>query len=246
MNPPNQEAERLRSQLDRANEETFQIVMGAVHNLRSEQRGICASSELLQDLLGDSLPPEAQPILSRLMASAAKTTAILAAISQYASAISSVSYRCHQVEVSAIVRQAIAKLEPEIRACGATVSFAELPVVWGDRDRLTELFLHLIDNAIKYHGRLPVRVDIEASKEADAEGRDQHLFLVRDHGVGIDPKYHRELFRPFRRLQGPAIPGVGLGLVICRRIAESHGGQIWVESDGSKGTTVFLTLPASE
>jgi light-regulated signal transduction histidine kinase (bacteriophytochrome) len=242
----NHEAERIRYELAQANEETFQFLRAAVHDLRSEQRGVCASAELLQDLLADSLPPEARPIFTRLRGSAVKTTAILAGASQYAAALSAARYRFHQVELSSIVRQSLASLEPDLRASGAAISVGELPRVWGDRDRLTELFRHLLDNALKYHGPLPPAIEIEAAIKPDTLPPDQCLIQVRDHGIGIDPKYHRELFRPFRRLHGPEIPGLGLGLCICKRIVESHGGRLWVESDAGKGTTVSFTLTASD
>jgi signal transduction histidine kinase len=123
------------------------------------------------------------------------------------------------------------------------VTYGELPEVWGDRDRLQELFRRLIDNALKYSKPAPARVEIGVQEKPGQPGVDERTFSVRDYGIGIEPKYQRELFRPFRRIHGPEIPGLGLGLVICRRITETHGGKLWLESSAGNGTTVFVTLP---
>jgi two-component system, chemotaxis family, sensor kinase Cph1 len=242
FDPSLDESEQLRLQFAQIGEETYQFVMGAVHDLRAEQRGVTLSAELLRDMLGDSLPAEARPILARLLGSAAKTTAILDAAACYGTALPAARYSFHAVNASSVVRDAVARLEPEIRKSGGTVTYNELPEVWADRDRLQELFSRLIDNGLKYRNQAPPRVEIEAQEGPKRRPR-EFLFSVRDYGIGIEPKYQRELFRPFRRLHGPEIPGLGLGLVICRRIAESHGGRLWVESDAGSGTRVFFTLP---
>jgi light-regulated signal transduction histidine kinase (bacteriophytochrome) len=237
------EPEPLRRQREQLGEETYQFVMGAVHDLRSAERGVATSAQLIQDLLGDSLRPEARPILVRLMESTEKANAILAAAAKYASALPAARYSFHAINASSLVRDALVGLELEIRNSGASIVHSELPEVWGDRDRLQELFQRLIDNSLKYHGPTPPRVEIAAQKGCAADKPDGVMFSVRDYGIGIPRKYQGELFRPFRRLHGPEVPGMGLGLVISRRIAETHGGRLWIDSDRGQGTTVFFTLP---
>jgi light-regulated signal transduction histidine kinase (bacteriophytochrome) len=234
------ESEQLRRQIDQ--EEMYQFAKGAVHDLRSAQRGAVTSAQMLQDLLGDSLSPEARSILARLVDCAERTDAILAAAGSYAAALPAAGYSFHKVKVSSVVRDALKSLEPEICKSGASVTYGELPEVWGDRDRLQELFRRLIDNALKYSNQAP-RVEIGAREAPGLPEAEERTFSVRDHGIGIEPKYQRELFRPFRRLHGPEIPGLGLGLVVCRRITETHGGKLWIESAAGNGTTVFVTLP---
>jgi signal transduction histidine kinase len=143
-----------------------------------------------------------------------------------------------------VVRDALMSLEPEIRKAGASITCGNLPEVRGDRDRLQELFRRLIDNALKYNQQPAPRIEIAAREGSNESRPEELLFSVRDYGIGIDRKYQQELFRPFRRLHGPEIPGMGLGLVICRRIAETHGGRLWIESEAGRGTTVFFILPA--
>ncbi len=243
VDPSLDESEQLRLQFARIGEETYRFVMGVVHDLRAEQRGVSLSAELLRDLLGESLPAEARPILARLLGSVARTTAILDAAACYGTALPAARHSFHAVKATSVVRDAVATLEPEIRKSGATVTYNELPEVWGDRDRLQELFCRLIDNGLKYRGQASPRVEIGAREGPGKRRPREFLFSVRDYGIGIESKYQRELFRPFRRLHGPEIPGLGLGLVICRKIAEAHGGRLWIESDAGSGTTVFFTLP---
>jgi len=238
----NAEAEQLRRQLNQLGEELYQFLLGAVHDIRSAQRGVTTSAQLLQNLLGDSLSPEVSDIMARLIENAEKANAILVAAGNYASALPAAKSTFREVKTSSVVRDALVSLDAEVRRSGADVTQAELPVVWGDRDRLQDLFRRLIDNGLKYHGQSAPRIEIAAYEEGHKHP-DEIMFTVRDYGIGIERKYQGELFRPFRRLHGPEIPGLGLGLVICRKIAETHGGRLWLESDAGSGTTVFFTLP---
>ena len=207
---------------------------------------MAVSAELLQHLLGDSLSPDARVILTNLVESAAKSNEVLAAATHYAMALRTGDYSWRRVKVSGVVRDAIAALAREIRESDANITCGELPEVRADRDRLLELFRRLIDNSLKYRGPAPARIEIEAQR---LPVQNQHelafQFSVHDHGIGIHQKFQSELFRPFRRLHGPEIPGVGLSLVICRKIVEAHGGTLWIESDAGKGVTVFFALPAT-
>src|SRR5262249_32459501 len=113
-----------------------------------------------------------------------------------------------------------------------------LPVLSVYSGDFISLFQNLIANAIKYQGGSAPRVHISAQK---TEG--QILFAVSDNGVGIDPKYHRQIFEPFRRLHGSSIPGMGLGLATCQRLIERYEGQIWVESEPGRGAKFLFTMP---
>jgi chemotaxis family two-component system sensor kinase Cph1 len=110
--------------------------------------------------------------------------------------------------------------------------------VSGDVDRLKALFRNLIDNALKYTDATAPRINIQVKPNSG-----DWIFSVRDNGIGIDQKYWHDLFTPFKRLHGSEIPGVGLGLVICRKIVETHGGRIWIESPAGGGTAFLFTLP---
>jgi light-regulated signal transduction histidine kinase (bacteriophytochrome) len=107
---------------------------------------------------------------------------------------------------------------------------------------MTQLLQNLIANSIKFHGPKPPRIHLGARRQ------EQHwLFFVRDHGIGIDPQYGERIFVIFQRLHNrDEYPGTGIGLAICRKIVERHGGQIWVESQPGRGATFYFSLPSAD
>jgi chemotaxis family two-component system sensor kinase Cph1 len=109
----------------------------------------------------------------------------------------------------------------------------------GDESRLRQLLINLIGNAIKFHGEEPPRVHV--SVKADGN---QRVFSVRDNGIGIAPEFKERIFLIFQRLHGnEKYSGTGIGLAVCKKIVECHGGRIWVESEVGKGATFYFTLP---
>lgn len=137
-----------------------------------------------------------------------------------------------------IVQWAVLNLRNAIQEAGAKVEFGELPEAFINESQFVQLFEQLIGNALKFRTENPPVIAITA--EESAEGQ---LISVRDNGIGIEAKYHETVFAPFKRLQGREVPGTGLGLAICRKIVRAHGGRIWVESDGSNGSTFRFTIP---
>lgn len=137
--------------------------------------------------------------------------------------------------------EALAKLAPAIRETQASVEISELPSVRIPRAHLVQLFEHLIGNSIKYRSADPLQIAVTAVRQQD--GRWQ--FDVKDNGIGIDPRYHQQVFGVFKKLHGHRqYPGTGIGLAICRRIVDRHGGRIWVESNGDgSGSTFHILLP---
>ncbi len=111
-------------------------------------------------------------------------------------------------------------------------------MVRANRAALTRVFVNLISNSIKYGGETPSEISIAAECAGGT-----CTFTVKDNGIGIDPKYHDTIFEPFKRLHGKDVSGVGIGLSLCRKIIEGHGGRMWVESEVGKGSTFFFTLP---
>lgn len=142
--------------------------------------------------------------------------------------------------VNAVLDRALAHLKLSIDETGATVTRGGLPTVSADAGQLEHVFLNLVSNALKFRGSAPPDIRISAERrERDV------LFRVRDNGIGIDPQYFDRIFIIFQRLHGKNdYPGTGIGLAICKKIVERHGGRIWVESVPGQGSTFCFTLPA--
>jgi two-component system, chemotaxis family, sensor kinase Cph1 len=146
------------------------------------------------------------------------------------------------VPLSDPLQWAMENLQAGIEETGARVTHDGLPTVFADKVLLTARFQNLISNAIKYR-RHESRPEIYVS----AQQQNSHqLVCIRDNGVGIPPEQSERIFGVFKRLHGREIPGAGIGLAICKRIVEKHGGEIWVTSERSKGSAFYFTLPAAE
>jgi light-regulated signal transduction histidine kinase (bacteriophytochrome) len=143
-------------------------------------------------------------------------------------------------DANVLLADALANLRASIAEAGAQVTRDTLPTVQADATQLGQLFQNLIGNAIKFRdpGR-PCRVHVAVQKDGG-----KWVFSVRDNGIGIDPKQHARVFVIFQRLHTrEEYPGTGIGLAICQRIVERHGGRIWVESQPDEGSTFFFTMP---
>jgi light-regulated signal transduction histidine kinase (bacteriophytochrome) len=127
-----------------------------------------------------------------------------------------------------------------VRETAATVDYAPLPSVTGNWELLSTLFRNLLINGLRYRTEEPPRLNISAERDGDT-----WRFAIRDNGIGIDVRYHTQIFGPFQRLHGSDKSGAGLGLATCKRIVERHGGRIWVESTVGNGATFLFTLPAA-
>jgi light-regulated signal transduction histidine kinase (bacteriophytochrome) len=143
-------------------------------------------------------------------------------------------------DANELLADALANLRASIAEAGAQVTHDPMPTVQADATQLGQLFQNLIGNAIKFRDPArPCQVHVAARKD----GR-QWVFSVRDNGIGIDPKQHDRVFVIFQRLHTrEEYPGTGIGLAICQRIVERHGGKIWVESQPGQGSTFFFTMP---
>ena len=139
-----------------------------------------------------------------------------------------------------VAREVTHLLEASITSTGAVVNVDDLPVVWGDRTQLVQLLLNLVGNALKYcRDRTPL-IHLSAVKREDV-----WVFSVTDNGIGIDAKHFDKVFEVFKRLHSQSeFPGTGIGLAVCRRVIDGHGGKIWVSSEPGKGSVFSFTLPA--
>jgi light-regulated signal transduction histidine kinase (bacteriophytochrome) len=143
------------------------------------------------------------------------------------------------IDGNAVLRQAVNNLQVAIAESNATITHDPLPQVNGDKTQWLQLFQNLIANAIKFRREEPPQVHIMA------ESKDREwLFSVRDNGIGIKPQYLDRIFEIFKRLHTRReFPGTGIGLAMCKKIVERHGGRIWAESQPGVGTTFYFTIP---
>lgn len=161
------------------------------------------------------------------------------------------------VDTGEILQRALTNLKLAIEESRAQIDAAPLPTVLGDATQLTQLFQNLVGNAIKFRGNKPAVIHVSAERIDTARPGESNrqsaarnlqskewLFAVRDEGIGIEKQYFDRIFVIFQRLHGrEEYPGTGIGLAVCKKIIERHGGRIWLESAPGKGSTFFFTIP---
>jgi light-regulated signal transduction histidine kinase (bacteriophytochrome) len=143
------------------------------------------------------------------------------------------------IDCEFILNKVLSDIKAVIKENNATISHDPLPEVMADSTQIVQVFQNLIINGIKFHGEEAPKIHISAEKIAN-----EWVFSVQDNGIGIDPQYSERIFEIFKRLNSrDRYPGTGMGLAICKKIVERHGGRIWVESKLGKGSTFYFTLP---
>lgn len=239
-----QERARLTDDLQQANRALAQsnedlelFASFAAHDLQAPARQVRGLVRLLQDELGSSLEGEALEWMRQTDMAAERMQTLIRDLLTYARIDD--NRPMESVDLSRCMADALHMLRDIIEADGATVVAHELPVVTGRRSQLTQLLCNLVGNAIKYRGEEPAEVDVSCRETPDG----WHV-SVRDDGIGIEPRFHQRIFEPFRRLHGVGTySGSGVGLALCRRVVQAHGGTIWVESSEGSGSTFHVSFP---
>ncbi|CAA7612256.1 Signal transduction histidine kinase [Candidatus Terasakiella magnetica] len=223
-----------------ANSELERFTYIASHDLQEPVRGIVSFSQLLQRHLHGHIDAETEDFLHFLVAAALRMQQQVQGLQGYARAGFS-NHIFQPVSMDIALDQARTAMAESIAETGAQVEAPPLPMVSGDLAQLTELFQHLIGNAIKF-----ARSGVAPHIRISAQPGDGFIsFAIEDNGIGIDPAYAGEIFQMFRRLHGPdRYPGAGVGLAICRRIIERHGGRIWIDPPPVVGARLCFTLPS--
>jgi PAS domain S-box-containing protein len=236
------EREKLIAELEAKNTELERFTYTVSHDLKSPLITIGGFLGFLEkDILTGNLE-RVKADVSRISAAAAKMQQLLNELLEL-SRIGRMMNPPQAVPFEIIAREAVELVRGRIAGCGVQVEIASnLPVVYGDRLRLVEVVQNLVDNACKFMGNQPdPRVEIGIN-----EGGSQPVFFVRDNGLGIEPRYHEQVFGLFNQLDAQT-EGTGIGLALVQRIIELHGGKIWVESAGlGQGSTFCFILPGKE
>ena len=229
-----------KAELERSNAELAQFASMVSHDLQAPLSSIAGFSQLLQEYYADHLDARATKCITGIRDGAKRMHALIEGVLAYAQ-VGAQAPPSEPIDCTVVVERALANLHAAIEERGALVTHGELPTVAADATQLSQVFQNLIGNAIKYCRETP-RVAISAQREGA-----EWLFSVRDNGVGMDAADAERIFDIFQRAHAAAeYPGTGIGLAICKKTIERHGGRIWAESCVGKGTTFKFTLPVRD
>jgi len=247
--------ERKIDELNRSNEDLRQFAFIASHDLQEPLRKIQSFSSLLSVQLDDQLAETSRDYLHRINSAVARMSTLIKDLLTY-SRISSQRKAFVTISLSDIVADVITTFDWEISQRQAQIAIGELPTVTGDYSQLGQLFQNLLSNAMKFTqaGQRPLieiscqlfkRTDLSDSVSLSSDGLQFYQISVRDNGIGFEPKYLDRIFQMFQRLHGKnEYVGTGIGLAICQRVTENHGGGITAISKPGEGSTFFVYLPA--
>ncbi len=229
---------KLTEELKRSNSDLQQFAYIASHDLQSPLRNIEGFVNLLARRYKGKLDGKADEFIHYISTGVKDMQMLILDILEY-SKIGSDGKTFAKVDSSLCVVRALANMEALILEKNAEITYDDaLPEVEGDSAQLSSLFQNLIGNGIKFNKEVP-QIHISAKGQ-----RREYVFSVRDNGIGLDPKDSDKIFAVFHRLHSKSeYPGTGIGLAICKKIVERHGGRIWVESEPGKGSTFYFTLP---
>jgi two-component system sensor histidine kinase/response regulator len=232
---------RTLAALELANGALRHFTQAASHDLGAPLRSVRGFLEALSREVGDSLDVQARDYLDRSRRASQRMDALLGSLRAYARLQRPPAHV--EVDCRAVLELVEADLSEPLAAAEGTLQVGELPAVRGDRDRIYQLFLNLVGNALKYR-----KASEPPCVKVSAERRDKcWQFCVEDNGIGIDPRFKSAVFDVFSRLHDDGkYEGSGLGLAICQQIVEQHNGKIWLESELGHGSRFYFSLPAAE
>ena len=236
-----EELHKLTEELKRSNQDLMRFASAASHDLQEPLRGIEGFIKLLEKRYKGKLDEKADEYIDYVVDDVKRMQMLIQDLLEY-SRLSAKGKVFSPANCSVVLEQALSNLRSAIEESGAAVTHDLLPTVMGDDAQLIRLFQNLIGNAIKFRSLEPVKIHVSAKREGD-----EWIFSVLDTGIGINPEQAERIFIIFERLHTrQEYSGTGIGLAICKRIVERHGGHIWVESEPGTGATFFFTIPEKQ
>jgi light-regulated signal transduction histidine kinase (bacteriophytochrome) len=235
-----EELRKTMADLQRSNKELEQFAYVASHDLQEPLRMVSSYTQLLALRLGDQLDDKSQKFINYAVDGAVRMQQLIQDLLLF-SRVTTRGGTFDTVDSHSALGFAVRNLQQAIHESGALVVNDDLPQVIADQTQLVQVLQNLIGNAIKFRGEEQPRIRVTAQE-------DDHrwLFSVKDNGIGIDAQYKDKVFVIFQRLHTRVeYPGTGIGLALCQRIVQRHGGEIWVESKPGEGSTFFFTLSKS-
>jgi two-component system, sensor histidine kinase and response regulator len=238
LSSANERLKLLNKELSRSNEDLQQFAFAASHDLQEPLRTVTSFVTLLGRSAAERFTDNEKEYLKFIADGARRMRALIDDLLRY-SQVGQKPASVQSVDLNELLPAVLENLREGILEAGAEVTYDPLPIVAGDEAQLGQVFQNLIGNAIKY-ARPEVKPVIHVSSAT--QDRDW-VIRVSDNGIGIDGDYLQIIFAPFKRLHGLEISGTGIGLAICRRVIEAHGGRIWAESIAGQGSHFYFSLP---
>jgi signal transduction histidine kinase len=240
MQAANASLQARTQDLQRSNSELEQFAYVASHDLQEPLRKVASFCQLLQRRYAGQLDERAGQYIDLAVDGATRMQALINDLLSFSrvgrAALDPVAVSC-----TAVLDRARANLSSEFEATGATIAIGPLPVVQGEESLLTAVFQNLLGNALKFRGSEPPHIAVAARRDGE-----NWLFSVSDNGIGVAPEHAGRIFVIFQRLHGRGTyPGTGIGLAMCRKIIEHHGGRIWLDTPAEAGCCFLFTLPGS-
>ncbi len=231
---------RQAEELARSNEDLQQFAYVASHDLQEPLRTVTSFAQLLEQRYKGQLDEQGERWIEHIVDGSNRMQTLIKDLLAY-SRVSTHGQEFSLCDTNTVLRIALKNLGGAIETSGAEIAYGSLPKLPGDQNQLVSLFQNLLGNAIKYRGEQPLRIDIDVHQK-----NSEWLFSVQDNGIGIDAQFAERIFIIFQRLHSrKKYAGTGIGLALCKRIVDRHGGRIWVESELGQGATFFFTLPAT-
>jgi PAS domain S-box-containing protein len=232
------ESKRAERSIETHHAELQEFAYALAHDLQEPLRMVVNFSQLLAREHAGKLGEDADQYISYSVEGALRIEALLKGLLNYLEVTERDDDRLSPIDCNRVLSQTLLSLQAAIQQSGATVTSDPLPTVVAKEGMLTQIFQNLIANSIKYRGEATPAIHISAARTAEG-----WLFSVRDNGIGIDAADAEFAFGMFKRLHGREIPGVGIGLALCRKVVERRGGRIWVEPEAGHGAVFKFTIP---
>lgn len=228
-------------QLAHSNKELEQFAYVASHDLQEPLRAVATSCQIMQKRLAGKFDDDTNEYIQFAIDGSKRMQELISDLLTYSRA-SRGRKQSQLVDLALVLERVLQNLGTQVETTKAVITHTALPAVHGDFGQLVQLFQNLISNAMKFHGGEAPKVHLSV-----VELPDKWIFAVKDNGIGIQPQYLEKIFVIFQRLhRREEYPGTGIGLAICKKIVENHGGKIWVEAVVGSGSTFYFTIPQTE
>jgi light-regulated signal transduction histidine kinase (bacteriophytochrome) len=229
---------RAFAELRRSNKDLEEFAYGVSHDLKEPLRKISSFIELLAKRFKGKLGDETDRYIHYIVDGAERMLVLINDVLTY-SRVGTVTKLFVPIDCNELVKQVLSDMQQKIGSAGAAVTVDPLPVVTADKTELTRVFQNLVDNAVKFRREEPLRVHISVNRDAN-----EWIFSISDNGIGIAKEFLDRIFVVFQRLHTrEEYGGTGIGLAICKKAVERHGGRIWAGSENGKGSTFYFTIP---